>query len=389
MARSSTTTSHQHDSRKRKAPGAWKKVEVELPDDGAGEEDNHYDNRRLQRSAEKDLESTPAEDMGFFLGLEVISGDEYRVENRNGTQMLVFNEKVSADKGEESKAASATTEQDETEERPKKKRKKKKKKSKGQDSDDQNAETTPNSTDDINPAGEATQADPPSKEATAEASKKTVKKKKKKKPKKATEMEQVEDETGQVEDKKDDVVDEEQITRMQTAWMGQTGGVTLHEDICKALVLQDFWVPTPIQAGCLPAAILGRRNIVGAAPTGSGKTLAFFLPIFQSLFEEEERLGDGKGMTNPALKALVIAPTRELSKQLVAECEKIASKRVALVVGGLAHVKQRRLLSRRPPIVVGTPGRLWEMVRTLSMFGCTVSRMINNIPTNHYLYLSR
>lgn len=101
------------------------------------------------------------------------------------------------------------------------------------------------------------------------------------------------------------------------------------------------------------------------SPTGSGKTLAFLLPIFQSLLEEEDqhRSDDGEDDRNRALKALIVAPTRELAKQIVAECEKLGRRRATLLVGGLAHVKQQRLLSRRPPIIVGTPGRLWEMVR--------------------------
>lgn len=357
--------------RKRKAAhkaggGLWKTVDVGLPETGTGGEDddnNHYDNSNLQNRADKDLDSRPGEEMGIFLGLEVIDGNDYRVENRNGSQILVFRDddekqnehadeatgnkekadskrpkkkqKTKQDKGESqgresegdsSKKATPSPSQDEPFKKPKKKRKKKKKKS-------------------TNEQNESAQNDPVDMEDTEDTS--------------ATESLVSSQKEGS--QTKDTAVDTATIARMQTAWMAQTGGVTLHEEICTSLIQQNFWTPTPIQAGCLPAAVLGRRNIVGAAPTGSGKTLAFLLPMYQSLLEEQDK-NRGLDMQDQAMRALILTPTRELAKQIVAECDKLGRYRAALVVGGLAHVKQKRLLSRRPPIVVATPGRLWEMV---------------------------
>lgn len=376
--------------KKRKAPGAgvWKKVDVGLPDAADGddaEDNNHYDRHSLGKRAERDLEASPREEMGFFLGLEMIDGSDYRVEKRNGSQVLIINDATTtttasnnkgaaaddADRKAESSATAVHKKKEEdandastVEKESKRLKKKRKKKDKNAGSEKENPVKGSSSTaeDDADQHKDSTDDD---KTKPAHSSPETKKKSKKKKKNPDERKEPPDHDTLKPID-----VDPVEMARMQTAWMSQTGGVTLHPAICKSLCRQDFWTPTPIQAGCLPAAILGRRNIVGAAPTGSGKTLGFLLPIFQTLLDEEDRRGkdddEGDGSGEP-LKALILTPTRELAKQIVAECEKLVRRRVALVVGGLAHVKQKRLLSRRPPIVVGTPGRLWEMVRIHSV----------------------
>ena len=143
--------------------------------------------------------------------------------------------------------------------------------------------------------------------------------------------------------------------------------------------------PTPIQSACLPAALHGRKDVVGAAETGSGKTLAFGLPILQRLMQERDdqatadyavqvataaynaaggktKASGGNAKPERDLFALIIAPTRELSNQVAEMLKAVAPSDVGIVslVGGMSIDKQRRLLSRRPEIVVGTPGRLWE-----------------------------
>ena len=139
--------------------------------------------------------------------------------------------------------------------------------------------------------------------------------------------------------------------------MAATGGVSLHVNIAQGLSRLGFDRPTPIQAETLPASIMGRRNIVGAAPTGSGKTLAYLFPILQHL------LDDPSTNESSSLQALILAPTRELALQVSSECEKFHPKSTGTLVGGLAHQKQVRILQqRKPPILIVTPGRLWELV---------------------------
>lgn len=368
--------------RKRKSSqsGLWKKVDVGLPEGAAGEDDNHYDSRGMQNRANKDLEAQPGEETGIFLGLEVIDGSDYRVENRNGSQVLLFKDReqdAASEPADKDKNAAPTIDERAEPKRPKKKRKTKSTKGDAMSGESETVTTTYGAT--------SEQGEPTSDNAPLQKNPKKKKRKNKKKKGKASnaesdksesnvssnnpcmdsEMKTTASDAAGGADIIDHTVDEATISRMQTAWMSQTGGVTLHDEVCKSLIRQDFWTPTPIQAGCLPAAILGRRNIVGAAPTGSGKTLAFLLPIYQTLLEEADKV-DEEDAREQQLKALVLTPTRELAKQIVAECDKLGRGRAALVVGGLAHVKQKRLLSRRPPIIVATPGRLWEMVRPSS-----------------------
>ncbi|KAL1512782.1 hypothetical protein ABEB36_002313 [Hypothenemus hampei] len=169
----------------------------------------------------------------------------------------------------------------------------------------------------------------------------------------------------------------------------------LPEAVLKALQEQHFLHPTEIQAYTLPSAILGKRDILGAAETGSGKTLAFGLPIITGILslkntqnEELEsnsddsdldidldtnelgcvkayKLNDEATLKKP-LYALIITPTRELAIQVknhLTNVAKYTGINIAVVVGGMAAVKQERLLSKGPEIVVGTPGRLWELIQ--------------------------
>ncbi|EFA07346.2 ATP-dependent RNA helicase DDX24 [Tribolium castaneum] len=137
----------------------------------------------------------------------------------------------------------------------------------------------------------------------------------------------------------------------------------LPDSIIKALVLQGFNEPTLIQSLSLPAAVLGRRDIVGAAETGSGKTLAFGLPIVAGILNEKSKV---VGNSDKKLYALVLTPTRELAVQVrdhLKAIVKFTDINIAVVLGGMAAVKQERILSKRPEIVVATPGRLWELIQ--------------------------
>ena len=117
-------------------------------------------------------------------------------------------------------------------------------------------------------------------------------------------------------------------------------------------------------------AIAEGRDVIGAAATGSGKTLAFGLPILHALATERTpaaAAAAAAGMPPPrtALAALVLCPTRELALQVSAHLTVLgrgAGVRVAAIVGGISPEKQARMLRRGPAIVVGTPGRLWELI---------------------------
>ncbi|CAH0560804.1 unnamed protein product [Brassicogethes aeneus] len=125
---------------------------------------------------------------------------------------------------------------------------------------------------------------------------------------------------------------------------------------CATIGVKD---PTAIQVNCIPEILKG-RNCIGAAKTGSGKTLAFALPIIQQLCEEPY-----------GIFALVLTPTRELAYQIAdqfAVIGKPMNLRTCVVVGGVDMVEQGKELSRRPHIVVSTPGRLADHLESCNTF---------------------
>ncbi|XP_075517082.1 DEAD-box ATP-dependent RNA helicase 28 [Primulina tabacum] len=124
---------------------------------------------------------------------------------------------------------------------------------------------------------------------------------------------------------------------------------------CEAL---GYSKPTPIQAACIPLALTG-RDICGSAITGSGKTAAFSLPTLERLVYRPK--------SRPAIRVLILTPTRELAVQVHSMIEKLAQFmtdiRCCLVVGGLSIKVQEAALRSLPDIVVATPGRMIDHLR--------------------------
>ncbi|NWT20559.1 DDX49 helicase, partial [Vireo altiloquus] len=118
--------------------------------------------------------------------------------------------------------------------------------------------------------------------------------------------------------------------------------------------------PTPVQAACIPAVLQG-RDCLGCAKTGSGKTAAFVLPVLQVLAEDPFGI----------FCLLSPSPHRELAYQ-IAEQFRVLGKPLGLkdcvVVGGLDMVAQALELSRRPHVVIATPGRLADHLRSSNTF---------------------
>ncbi|XP_055834728.1 DEAD-box ATP-dependent RNA helicase 28 isoform X2 [Solanum dulcamara] len=124
---------------------------------------------------------------------------------------------------------------------------------------------------------------------------------------------------------------------------------------CEAL---GYSKPTPIQAACIPLALTG-RDICGSAITGSGKTAAFALPTLERLLYRPKN--------RPAIRVLILTPTRELAVQVHSMIGKLAQFmpdiRCCLVVGGLSTKVQEAALRSMPDIVVATPGRMIDHLR--------------------------
>jgi ATP-dependent RNA helicase DeaD len=123
--------------------------------------------------------------------------------------------------------------------------------------------------------------------------------------------------------------------------------------INKALAKMGFSTPTDIQRAMIPLLFAG-RDVVGQARTGTGKTAAFGIPILQQL--------NGSGQ----LQAICLVPTRELAVQVAAELRRIAEfsdLRCIPIYGGQRIKHQLHLLGKKPHFVVGTPGRVLDMMR--------------------------
>ncbi len=124
----------------------------------------------------------------------------------------------------------------------------------------------------------------------------------------------------------------------------------LHPSLVRATQDLEYTEPTPVQAGAIPPALLG-RDVIATAQTGTGKTAAFLLPLLHRLIDTP------RGYT----KAVILSPTRELAEQIADVCRGLARHtkvQSELVVGGRPMGPQERALRAGVDIVVATPGRL-------------------------------
>ncbi|KAH1229455.1 DEAD-box ATP-dependent RNA helicase 3, chloroplastic [Glycine max] len=121
----------------------------------------------------------------------------------------------------------------------------------------------------------------------------------------------------------------------------------------------------PIQRAVLVPALEG-KDIIARAKTGTGKTLAFGIPILKGLTNDDEQSPHRRSGRLP--KALVLAPTRELAKQVEKEIQESAPYlKTVCVYGGVSYVTQQSALSRGVDVVVGTPGRIIDLVNGNSL----------------------
>ncbi|KAG7577534.1 DEAD/DEAH box helicase domain [Arabidopsis thaliana x Arabidopsis arenosa] len=211
-------------------------------------------------------------------------------------------------------------------------------------------------------------------EKKTKKNKEKKKEKKKKKQKKIKEAEKDQDTSAAVSCDEDYKVEEqvegEEIPPEFSAW----SLMRLHPLLMKSIYHLGFKQPTEIQKACFSIAAYQGKDVIGAAETGSGKTLAFGLPILQRLLDEREKVGKlyalkgekaQKYAADGYLRALIITPTRELALQVTDHLKNAAENlnvKVVPIVGGMSSAKQERLLKGKPEIVVGTPGRLWELM---------------------------
>lgn len=140
----------------------------------------------------------------------------------------------------------------------------------------------------------------------------------------------------------------------------------LSPQIQRNLQAKGYDQPSPIQDQAIPAGLRG-EDVIGIASTGTGKTAAFILPILEELTKQ------------PASRALIVAPTRELAQQIQHECIELTKgiklKR-ALLIGGTRIGGQLRDLNNRPQLIIGTPGRICDHIERKSLKLHNVNKVV-------------
>lgn len=124
--------------------------------------------------------------------------------------------------------------------------------------------------------------------------------------------------------------------------------------LTEVLNKQGIKVATPVQEKAIPAIFKG-RDVIAKSQTGTGKTLAYLLPLVQRIQTERDEV-----------QALILTPTRELSKQVFDVLKSLVSVRgvdAADVIGGRTIENQIQKLKRNPHVIIGTPGRLLDHIR--------------------------
>jgi len=135
------------------------------------------------------------------------------------------------------------------------------------------------------------------------------------------------------------------------------GKLGLQKSTLTTLAKTGYETPSPIQAALIPIALTG-QDCIGQARTGTGKTAAFMLPSMERV-----------DVSAPAIQVLVLAPTRELSEQVMIESKKLCGGRLrlALGVGGRPIHKQIQDISNGAQVIIGTPGRVIDLLRRGSL----------------------
>lgn len=143
------------------------------------------------------------------------------------------------------------------------------------------------------------------------------------------------------------------------------------DELIQALQKQGIKEPTPIQEQAIPVVFKG-NDVIAKAQTGTGKTLAFLLPILQRVHTDVHQE-----------QVLIIAPTRELVKQISDEAKEIGTilnVDILPLIGGKTIEAQLQQLGRRPQVILGTPGRLLDHAKRGSLHLDCIRRVYSMKP---------
>lgn len=142
----------------------------------------------------------------------------------------------------------------------------------------------------------------------------------------------------------------------------------LDEPLLDAVDSLGFAEMTAVQQAAIPLALEGRDLIVNAK-TGSGKTLAYLLPLLQQILDNPQSVS----------QALILAPTRELCRQINKQCSLLAQYTdisAAVIIGGEDPKYQIKALQKNPEIIIATPGRLLEHAKREAINLATINILV-------------
>jgi len=139
--------------------------------------------------------------------------------------------------------------------------------------------------------------------------------------------------------------------------------------LVEGLLKQNITAPTAIQAAAIPELMSG-KDIYLQAETGTGKTLGYLLPLFSKI-----------DVTQATTQAIIVAPTHELAIQIQRQCSDLAQNsavalRVLLLIGGTSRDRQLEKLKKKPHLVVGSPGRLLELIEAKKLKAHAVKHIV-------------
>ena len=154
--------------------------------------------------------------------------------------------------------------------------------------------------------------------------------------------------------------------------MSQFEALGLTASIVKSVTKLGYTAPTPIQQKAIPLLLEG-KDVMGLAQTGTGKTAAFGLPLIHLLLESKARPAP------QSVRALILAPTRELANQIAANMRDYVRGtplRVLCITGGASIHMQKKNLARGVDILVATPGRLLDLAERKALFLKTAKYLV-------------
>ena len=136
-----------------------------------------------------------------------------------------------------------------------------------------------------------------------------------------------------------------------------------------ALSINKITEPTAIQVSAIPT-LLASKNTYISAPTGTGKTLAYILPLFSKMDPAQR-----------SLQAIIVVPTHELAMQISEVGRSLAQTtalpiRLQVLIGGVVLKRQVEKLKQKPHIIIGTPGRINELINLRKIKAHTVKHII-------------